>query len=94
MWALSTTNNGQGGGQGAGGGETPDSDGGATLRSRISMYAVHAEGRVESGAVYARDAVLRMRGGSGTPYIVLAWRQGRRELFTPGVDEDLEEIDD
>ena len=58
------------------------------------MYAVHAEGRAESGAVYARDVVLRMRGGTGMPYIVLDWRQGRRELFVPGAEEASDETDD
>lgn len=54
------------------------------LRSRISMYAVHAEGRTVSGAVYVRDAILRLRGGSGAPYLILSWQQGRRTLFPLG----------
>jgi general secretion pathway protein K len=75
-------------------GGTPDSESGANLRSRISMYAIHAEGRTDSGAVYAREAVLRMRGGAGLPYIVLSWQQGRRVLFTAGAEADLEESED
>ncbi len=54
------------------------------LRSRISMYAVHAEGRAVSGAIYVRDAILRLRGGSGAPYLILSWQQGRRTLFPLG----------
>ena len=59
----------------------------AAQRSRIATYSVHAEGRTAGGAVFARDAILRLRGNAGTPYLVLSWRQGRRVLFVDAEDE-------
>ena len=59
----------------------------AAQRSRIATYSVHAEGRTAGGAVFARDAIVRLRGNAGTPYLVLSWRQGRRVLFVDTEDE-------
>lgn len=56
-------------------------------RSRIATYSVHAEGRTAGGAVFARDAILRLRGNSDAPYLVLNWRQGQRVLFIDAEDE-------
>ena len=58
------------------------------LRSRLNLYAVHAEGRTTSGAVFARDAVFRLTGDPDIPFQLLEWRQGKRSLFT---EEDLED---
>ena len=55
-------------------------EGRTTARSRVKIYTIHAEGRAASGAVFAREAVVRVIGGE-TPYRFLAWRQGRRQLF-------------
>ncbi len=59
----------------------------AATRSRIGTYAIHAEGRTAAGAVFARDAVLQLRGNTGAPYVALSWRQGRRVLFVEGEEE-------
>jgi general secretion pathway protein K len=59
-------------------------------RSGISVYTVHAEGRAQSGAVFALDAVVRLGAEGGEPYEFLAWRRGRRELFE---DERQDEAD-
>ena len=50
-------------------------------RSGISVYTVHAEGRVQSGAVFALEAVVNLAPDRGEPYEFLAWRRARRELF-------------
>ncbi len=55
-------------------------EGRSTARSGVNIYTIHAEGRIESGAVFVREAVVRVTGGK-TPYRFLAWRQGRRQLF-------------
>ena len=62
-------------------GPTPQSLGGdtAVAYSRSRTFAIHAEARTPSGAVFARRAVVRLRGRRGVE--VFAWQQGRRELF-------------
>ncbi|MFQ5773849.1 MAG: general secretion pathway protein GspK [Kiloniellaceae bacterium] len=50
-------------------------------RSRVPVYTVHAEARTDSGAVFVRDAVVRVRSGGPEPFEFQSWRQGRRELF-------------
>jgi general secretion pathway protein K len=49
-------------------------------RSRARVYTIHAEARLASGAVFVREAVVRLAGGPQT-YRVEAWRQGARRLF-------------
>lgn len=63
--------------------ETPQplSEGTATARSRARVFSIHAEARSDSGAVFARDAVVRLGAGEELPFALEAWRQGRRELF-------------
>lgn len=51
------------------------------LRSELDLYFVHAEGRSAGGAVYARDAVVRLTGSPDQPLLILDWRQGQRSLF-------------
>jgi general secretion pathway protein K len=56
----------------------PGAAGRAAARARA--YTIHAEAWLPGGAVFAREAVVRL-GGGGQPYRIEAWRQGRRELF-------------
>lgn len=50
-------------------------------RSQLGLYALHAEGRTEDGAVFARDAVVQLVRDQTPPFRTLAWQQGRRHLF-------------
>lgn len=50
-------------------------------RSRVRVYTVHAEGRTVGGAVFVREAVVRMVRNPAEPFRFHAWRQGRRRLF-------------
>ena len=59
-------------------------EGGSDARSDLGIYTVHSEGRSAGGAVYGRDAVVRVREGGDRPYLFLAWGQGGRELFPLG----------
>jgi general secretion pathway protein K len=45
------------------------------------VYTIHAEGMSGSGAVYVREAVVRISAEESPPYGMLAWRQGPRWLF-------------
>jgi len=56
----------------------PGSEGGPASRARI--YTIHAEAQLASGAVFVREAVVRLIGGH-QPYRIEAWRQGTRRLF-------------
>ena len=53
---------------------------GRSPRARARIYTIHAEARLASGAVFAREAVVRLVGGH-QPYRIEAWRQGARRLF-------------
>ncbi len=53
---------------------------GQRARPRARVYTIHAEARLASGAVFAREAVVRLGGGAQAARIE-AWRQGKRELF-------------
>jgi general secretion pathway protein K len=53
---------------------------GQRARARARVYTIHAEARVPSGAVFAREAVVRLGGGAQAARIE-AWRQGERRLF-------------
>jgi general secretion pathway protein K len=50
-------------------------------RSGLSVYTIHAEGRMPSGAVYALEAVVRLGLSAEAPYRVHTWRRAKRELF-------------
>ena len=69
------------------GGAEEESLAAGALRSRIGTYAVHAEGRTAEGAVFARDAVLRLRASATATHMTLSWRQGRRTLFQEAESE-------
>ncbi len=44
---------------------------------------IHVEARLDSGALFVREAVVRLAPGRLPPYHLLAWRQGSRLHFTP-----------
>lgn len=46
-----------------------------------AVVTVHAEGHSPGGAVYARDAVVRLTNDIQTPYLVIRWKRGARRLF-------------
>lgn len=50
-------------------------------RSRVNVFTVHAEARIEPGAVFAREAVVEIGTAAEPPYDIWAWRQGSRTLF-------------
>ena len=56
-------------------------EGPSARRSRALVYTVHAEARMEGGAVFARRAVVRLLARGESPYRVLVWGQGPRGLF-------------
>ena len=53
----------------------------AGLRSRLGVYAIHAEGRASDGALFARSAILRIVRRPNTPFEIFEWRQGQPALF-------------
>ncbi len=63
---------------------------GFTARSRRRIYTIRAEARAAGGAVFARNAVVRL-GGRGQGFEVLAWKQGRREMFVADEADDVSE---
>jgi general secretion pathway protein K len=54
---------------------------GRPARSRTRVYAVHVEARLDSGAVFVRDAVVQVTNNPELPFEFRGWRQGRRTLF-------------
>ncbi len=53
-------------------------------RSRSPAFTIRAEAHTETGAVFVREAVVRLAGDRDRPYLIQAWRQGRRiERETP-----------
>lgn len=68
------------------GGQMP-AQGGIAPRSRARAFSIHAEAMTPSGASFARDAVVRIETGDELPYEILAWGQGRRELFVDEPEE-------
>ena len=59
----------------------PLGDTGAVPRSRARVFTVHVESRLESGAIFARDAIVNLAGGEPEGFEFLFWQQGSRELF-------------
>jgi hypothetical protein len=45
------------------------------------VYTIHAEAMSGGGAVFVREAVVRISAEESPPYGMLAWRQGPRWLF-------------
>lgn len=56
-------------------------EGPSEARSRVRVYTVHAEGRTDGGAVFAREAVVGLVRNPTEPFRFHAWRQDRRRLF-------------
>jgi len=56
--------------------------GAGSQRARVRVYTIHAEARAPGGAVFAREAVVRLSGGRQAIRFE-AWRQGARWLFPP-----------
>ena len=52
-----------------------------TLRSGVPIFTIHAEGRIPSGAVFAREAMIDFTGGENLPFVVRSWRRAERVLF-------------
>ena len=64
-------------------GTTPTTQGGdkPIVRSQAGAYTVHVEARTDTGAVFARDAIVEIGTAAALPYQIWSWRQGKRELF-------------
>lgn len=58
-----------------------DPDPASRARSGVQVFTIHAEGRIVSGAVFAREATVDFAGGEDMPFVVRAWRQADRLLF-------------
>ena len=50
--------------------------------SRVAT--IRAEARTEGGAVFVREAIIRVTGGAARPYAVLDWRRGKRSAEPEG----------
>ncbi len=55
--------------------------GDSNARSGVSVYTIHAEGRMPSRSVFALEAVVRLGVAADEPYQFYAWRRAKRELF-------------
>ena len=53
--------------------------GGRRSRRALRIYSVRAEATVDSGALFVREAVVRLTGRAERPWLVHAWRQGRMD---------------
>lgn len=53
--------------------------GGRRSRRALRIYSVRAEATVDSGALFVREAVVRLTGRAEQPWLVHAWRQGRMD---------------
>ncbi len=56
---------------------------GFTARSRRRIYTIRTEARTESGAIFVREAVVRLTRGPNQPFRFLAWKQGSRAAARP-----------
>lgn len=57
--------------------------GGQDSQAHSGTLGIHVEARLDSGALFVREAVVRLASGRLPPYHLLAWRQGTRLHFTP-----------
>ena len=46
-------------------------------RSRSRFFTVRAESRLDSGAIFVREAVVSLGGGRQQPYRLLSWKRGK-----------------
>ncbi len=61
-------------------------DGEFPARSRINTFTIHAEGRMDTGSVFARTAVVEIGTGGDVPFEFWSWAQGKRSLFPFAAD--------
>ncbi len=52
---------------------------GAGPRSRARVFTIHAEAKLANGAVFVREALVRL--GGGAAYGIEGWKRGARVLF-------------
>ncbi len=64
-------------------------EGPSAARSRAKVYTIHSEARTAGGALFAREAVVRIAGGR-QPYRVHVWRRALGRLFEISAAEDDE----
>jgi len=62
-------------------------EGSSDARSGIPVYRILSEGRTAGGAVFAREAVVRLTGNVQAPLYRHLWRQGPRTLFEAAVKD-------
>ncbi len=56
----------------------------SSTTSSATVATLRAEAKLGSGAVYIREAIIRVTGRPASPYLILAWRQGaRRTIAAP-----------
>ena len=66
-------------------------EGRSNLRSGTPAFAIHAEARVPSGAVFVIDTVIQTPAPDGSPYSFMTWRRGKRQfLAEPAETADVE----
>ncbi len=66
-------------------------EGRSNLRSGSPAFAIHAEARVPSGAVFVIDTVVQTPAPDGSPYAFMTWRRGARQhLGDPVETADVE----
>lgn len=68
-------------GRGAGDGPSVLEEGEPEPLFGQGIYTIHAEAMSGDGAVFVREAVVRVSAEESPPYGILAWRQGPRWLF-------------
>lgn len=73
-----------GGAAGAGSPRSLLDDGESEPNLGNGTLLIHVEGMAAGGSVFVREAILRLSLEQTPPFVVLAWRQGRRWLFPVG----------
>ncbi len=61
-------------------------EGRSDLRSGTPAFAIHAEARVPSGAVFVIETVVQTPAPDGRPYSFLTWRRGERRYLVDPVE--------
>jgi general secretion pathway protein K len=56
-------------------------------RPTANVYTVRAQGRHAGGAIFVREAVVRLGGDADRPFAFQAWRQGTRPFDVPAVGD-------
>ncbi len=56
----------------------------SSTSSYATIATLRSEARLATGAVYIREAIIRITGRPASPFLILAWRQGsRRAMAAP-----------